>query len=787
MSKSEFDVDGATCMSSHLNECDEIISEKKRLLLSLLEELDPLEIMIASVWRARFVGISAFRNSQIEVDSDPFNDVYRNKMNLIPEYLQSCLVTCGAYGCTSHEHDSAPDCFTQMLSCAEFIIDTMYRTMPIRYLSQYVTDEDDGASDGFLDYQIEAKFYQSVRGVRYQAIEEEYLTILLARQDELIRSVYGIGSTEVVEGVSALIRSLTLGWVEDLDRVVTRYQDMSNQDVGMPDSSSSGLEIDKDRLYGCRLNDVFLTTQWPGVLICDLSLPVACSRDCEAFEALDPLGILPIVKKPFLQIGERSYCFCPANLLDNFYRAFYQAIKSRYQKAGLGTTANFATIWKDNQASASEEGVAAIIKSILPEAKICANCYIPSKGIKWDKRRFEEHDLVVIYEDVLIVIEVKAGAFCPTDPIEDLRGHIKSFENLLESASRQASSVVNYIERCEGGPCRLYDARGRVELEFPSSLVRSIFKICVTVDDFGEFASKADKLSFIEMANGTIALSIDDLLVYKRYFDNPLRFLHYLEQRRAAACMPALYLNDELDNLGLYINYNRYPEVLSREAKETKPDYENDHRFRIQGFLGFRTHIDAWFDNLYAGEESDKPIQSSFLMFDCLVELLNDVNLGYWRRPAANTLLNCDFKQREMISDGIQSRLNPSAPLNWVIELFSRKPGNIPLSIFVNREEHPNDDKACKEKCIATLVFDNVPFVIRLDIEASKGRIDALRLTEYRLEDLTDDEKREASYHFDLKKRLRASCMRKMYGKKIGRNDPCPCGSGKKYKKCCGR
>ena len=24
-------------------------------------------------------------------------------------------------------------------------------------------------------------------------------------------------------------------------------------------------------------------------------------------------------------------------------------------------------------------------------------------------------------------------------------------------------------------------------------------------------------------------------------------------------------------------------------------------------------------------------------------------------------------------------------------------------------------------------------------------------------------------------------------GKKIGRNDPCPCGSGKKYKQCCGR
>jgi uncharacterized protein YecA (UPF0149 family) len=27
----------------------------------------------------------------------------------------------------------------------------------------------------------------------------------------------------------------------------------------------------------------------------------------------------------------------------------------------------------------------------------------------------------------------------------------------------------------------------------------------------------------------------------------------------------------------------------------------------------------------------------------------------------------------------------------------------------------------------------------------------------------------------------------KREGRKVGRNEPCPCGSGKKYKKCCGR
>ena len=42
----------------------------------------------------------------------------------------------------------------------------------------------------------------------------------------------------------------------------------------------------------------------------------------------------------------------------------------------------------------------------------------------------------------------------------------------------------------------------------------------------------------------------------------------------------------------------------------------------------------------------------------------------------------------------------------------------------------------------------------------------------------------------DTKKRLYLEQKKSgtvIVGKKIGRNDPCPCGSGKKYKQCCGR
>lgn len=43
---------------------------------------------------------------------------------------------------------------------------------------------------------------------------------------------------------------------------------------------------------------------------------------------------------------------------------------------------------------------------------------------------------------------------------------------------------------------------------------------------------------------------------------------------------------------------------------------------------------------------------------------------------------------------------------------------------------------------------------------------------------------------FDLLKQLtdiKPAAPQPEKQKKVGRNDPCPCGSGKKYKKCCGR
>lgn len=47
-----------------------------------------------------------------------------------------------------------------------------------------------------------------------------------------------------------------------------------------------------------------------------------------------------------------------------------------------------------------------------------------------------------------------------------------------------------------------------------------------------------------------------------------------------------------------------------------------------------------------------------------------------------------------------------------------------------------------------------------------------------------DNDMRELSQYFGVEKE--SSVPQPQLGSpKVGRNDPCPCGSGKKYKKCC--
>ncbi|MCI8293959.1 MAG: SEC-C domain-containing protein [Hespellia sp.] len=90
--------------------------------------------------------------------------------------------------------------------------------------------------------------------------------------------------------------------------------------------------------------------------------------------------------------------------------------------------------------------------------------------------------------------------------------------------------------------------------------------------------------------------------------------------------------------------------------------------------------------------------------------------------------------------------------------------------------KEPNPIETMTESTEVSLVYDKEKLY--------KNMVDAKADWLYGLpqwEAIFDEETRKRLY----KEQKNSGTVRKE--KKIGRNDPCPCGSGKKYKKCCGR
>ena len=89
----------------------------------------------------------------------------------------------------------------------------------------------------------------------------------------------------------------------------------------------------------------------------------------------------------------------------------------------------------------------------------------------------------------------------------------------------------------------------------------------------------------------------------------------------------------------------------------------------------------------------------------------------------------------------------------------------------------PNPIEEMEEDTHVSLEFDKEKLYMNM--------VDARAEWLYNLpqwDDIFDERTRKELY-----KRQKDSTTIRREGKKIGRNDPCPCGSGKKYKKCCGR
>lgn len=163
--------------------------------------------------------------------------------------------------------------------------------------------------------------------------------------------------------------------------------------------------------------------------------------------------------------------------------------------------------------------------------------------------------------------------------------------------------------------------------------------------------------------------------------------------------------------------------------------------------------------------------------------------LEQWRATAYNRELSKDQLERFwgnyfQIEKEIYEKLlaEPDVEVKGSVKELAEKYGQSVMTM-VGFLDGINDSLK-KENPIETMTEDTVVSLGFDKEKLYKNMVDAKADWLYELpqwENIFDEDTRKRLY----REQKQSGTIRKE--KKIGRNDPCPCGSGKKYKKCCGR
>ena len=165
--------------------------------------------------------------------------------------------------------------------------------------------------------------------------------------------------------------------------------------------------------------------------------------------------------------------------------------------------------------------------------------------------------------------------------------------------------------------------------------------------------------------------------------------------------------------------------------------------------------------------------------------------LQEWRDYAYNEELQNSKEGQQLwqnyfeLEKGIYEQLltNPTQVVEGTVQELADK-YDVPLSMMVGfldgindslKEANPIDEMEADTK-------------VKIDVDSEKlyyNMVECKADWLYNLpqwEDILSEDRRKELY-----KQKKSSGTIHNENRKVGRNDPCPCGSGKKYKQCCGR
>ena len=645
----------------------------------------------------------------------------------------------------------------------------------------------------FDSFYVQAQvLWTSVRCHRYFIHDMPHLYDLLTPHDEVFQELFSISIKEFLRGIEQIQFSLSEGFgkatseFKEYDQEVKKAlseaiengqeEEKSLEDLMQEIVKAKGWEKRHNSIVGrcfhLDLFDIQKVTNLPKELLRELSWKPGEETSFLAPGEFAgwPLRLCPINIRPFLCIDDRYYCFDLINLMDDLYRIVERLI--------IRLKTSYRDKWNRRQKAVSENLPFKFFDKLLPNNKTYKSVHYECTTNTSQKEDCET-DGIIIYDDHLIIVEIKAGVFTSHPPATNFFDYIKSIKDLLEKPATQAKRFIEYLNSSDQVSINVPNTRETVVLR--KEQFRHITACVVTLDNLTHLAAQSDKLKTlnVKIDNPVWCMAIDDLRVYADIFDSPVIFTHFMEERIRAAKSNLLSICDELDHLGLYLNHNHYVTYAENLSSSSNISHLN--------FLAYRKNLDIYYHNLTIDPQNAVKPKQKYLD-GCLEDIVKLIGLQRKNGccKATSYLLDTTIDTRHEFNRSISKALLRQSQIKRVIPLSMLGTKNITVFCLMPDISQPSK-LWMRDYTWQRIIIGNENTRMMLIIEFDKEN----KLINIEFSFLSKKEIPE-TYKANLEQKIRIkatqSVQRTLEEKgKIGRNDPCPCGSGKKYKKCCGK
>lgn len=618
----------------------------------------------------------------------------------------------------------------------------------------------------------------NVTGHRYHHQEIDHLRVFLAPHSAVFKRLWNIDAEELLVGLEKILHALTRGLGESYEALLEAWEEYkaggdsvegANATEALMAKLKSQLANPKLKKAATNIGGVELhrvDDYLPKALLRELSwAPGECTTFVDGQEQSGwPTRLWPRTLRPFLAVGDSFYCFDVHGLFDNIYRVL--------QRTVLRLEPTYRDEWKEAQKAVSEEFPLTLLRRLCPNARVNASVFYQTKELdKLGRRKWFELDGLVCVDDHLFIVEVKSGVFTLAPPETGIDVYLRSIEQLIFDAADQGDRFLQWLES-EGTIDIFNEAHEKIGTISRDSFGH-ITILTVTLDAFTELSAKSKQLRGLVDEKNTTAfwsLSISDLMTYTELFDNPLTFLHYVEKRTAAISSTKLGLDDEFDHYGMYLKHNDYARYADSVG--------GDKHF----WTGYRTPIDSYFDVRASGQSAQLPRREIPPLFAAMVNRLAQ-SPHPRRRRAASFLLDFADSEKGNIARAVDGVL--AAPAPKPLSPFSIYGEGTETTFYSWRQGNPKSHAAALDHAKACMLLAGEPQRVLFELSFSaRGDLLEIEPTFLVASDITAAERASLVSKVEELRRERLSNTT-FTRSKLSRNDPCPCGSGKKYKKCC--